>query len=63
MILSRAFVEFVLTSQISNELLEFLQHKAFPEEVFFSTLNYNPKLGAPGAFTGKPKRSDSKIDI
>ena len=59
MLASRAFIEFVMTSQVSRDLLTFLDRKAFAEEVFFATLNYNPHLGAPGAFTGSNRNSNN----
>ena len=53
MLLSRKFVKFLLTSPVANDLQKFLRYTKFSEETFFSTLNYNPQFGAPGAFTGQ----------
>ncbi|KER28478.1 hypothetical protein T265_04703 [Opisthorchis viverrini] len=51
--LRRDFVKFMLTDPKSLEILSVMEAEKHlgkvPEETFFSTLAYNPQLGAPGA--------------
>ncbi|CAH1780478.1 unnamed protein product [Owenia fusiformis] len=46
--LSREFVNFIIYSDISWRLLQWVHDAAIPDEIFFSTLNYNSRLGVPG---------------
>ena len=39
-------------NDIAQRLNEWLKNAAHPDEIFFATLNYNPKLGTPGAYLG-----------
>lgn len=50
--LSRAFVDFVLHDQVALDFREWIQDAGHPDEMFFSSLNYNPHLNAPGAYLG-----------
>ncbi|XP_013406220.1 beta-1,3-galactosyl-O-glycosyl-glycoprotein beta-1,6-N-acetylglucosaminyltransferase 3 [Lingula anatina] len=50
---SRPFVDFVLNDPKAKEFHEWDKKAGIPDESFFTTLNHNPQLGAPGAFTGK----------
>ncbi|BFY99831.1 hypothetical protein BsWGS_02871 [Bradybaena similaris] len=54
--LSRAFVEFLLTSQIAKDLLEWAKPVFSPDELYWATLNYNSVVPAPGGFRGVPAR-------
>ena len=47
------FVNFTIHSIIGKQFLEWVSPTICPEETFFATLNFNPQIGAPGAFTGK----------
>ena len=46
----RGFVDFVLHE--SQPFLEWLMKTKVPDETFFNTLNNNPQLRIPGAYTG-----------
>jgi beta-1,3-galactosyl-O-glycosyl-glycoprotein beta-1,6-N-acetylglucosaminyltransferase/N-acetyllactosaminide beta-1,6-N-acetylglucosaminyltransferase len=50
---TRAFVEWVLRDQNVRVLGQWLNDSFIPDELFFSTLNFNPHLGAPGAYRGQ----------
>lgn len=43
--------------------MNMLKDVQIPDETFFSTLNYNPQLGAPGAFLGIPGRGPNYWNI
>ncbi|CAH8825700.1 unnamed protein product [Trichobilharzia szidati] len=53
MALKREFVHFFQTDPKANEILDAMKSEKHlqkhPDELFFSTLNYNPQLGALGA--------------
>ena len=49
---SRGFVEFALHDQRAKDLYEWSRNVDHPDEVFFSSLNHNPQLGAPGSYKG-----------
>jgi hypothetical protein len=50
---SRPFIEFALNDKRALALLEWLNDTMIPDESFFSTLNYNHELRAPGAYLGR----------
>ena len=47
------FVNFTINSDVSKTFLEWVKYTRNPEETYFATLNMNPLIGTPGAFTGK----------
>ncbi|KAK4473910.1 hypothetical protein MN116_003235 [Schistosoma mekongi] len=51
--LKREFVHFYQTDEKANEILDAMKAEKHlvkhPDELYFSTLTYNPQLGAPGA--------------
>ena len=49
---SRGFVEFALLDQRAKDLYEWSRNVTIPDEVFFSSLQHNPQLGAPGSYKG-----------
>ncbi|XP_025077849.1 beta-1,3-galactosyl-O-glycosyl-glycoprotein beta-1,6-N-acetylglucosaminyltransferase-like [Pomacea canaliculata] len=49
---SRGFVDYVIHSLVSRELLKWVTPIYIPDEIFFSTLNHNPHLGVPGSYLG-----------
>ncbi|ELU17616.1 hypothetical protein CAPTEDRAFT_178864 [Capitella teleta] len=49
--LSRAFVEYVLNDPVALDFREWVKDAFCPEEIFFSSLQYNPQLEAPGALS------------
>ncbi|KAH3816262.1 hypothetical protein DPMN_117775 [Dreissena polymorpha] len=51
-VLSRAFVEFALHNEKAVEFYNWTTQTKIPDKTFFATLNHNPSLGAPGAYTG-----------
>jgi len=51
--LSRGFVDFVINDQRAKDFLEWTKNTYIPDETFFSTMNHNHQLGAPGAYTGR----------
>ncbi|CAI2724136.1 unnamed protein product [Schistosoma spindalis] len=63
--LRRDFVEFYQNDPKANKLLDAMKAEKHlpkhPDELFFSTLNYNPLLGAPGACKEKYLTSDFDI--
>ncbi|XP_052284970.1 beta-1,3-galactosyl-O-glycosyl-glycoprotein beta-1,6-N-acetylglucosaminyltransferase-like [Dreissena polymorpha] len=56
-VLSRAFVEFALHNEKAVEFYNWTTKTKIPDETFFATLNHNPRIGAPGAYTGKKERN------
>ncbi|CAF1546802.1 unnamed protein product, partial [Didymodactylos carnosus] len=50
---SRQFVEFVLTSSIAKELLEWSRDTYSPDEHYWSSLNFNTHIHAPGSYKAK----------
>ena len=48
--LSRPFVNYTLYNQVAIEFLAWLEETSVPDETFFSSLQFNPQLGAPGAY-------------
>lgn len=52
---SRSFVQFVLKSEVSRTLLEWMEDIHSPDEYFWATLNFNPQLLAPGHYKGNIK--------
>ncbi|TNN13133.1 N-acetyllactosaminide beta-1,6-N-acetylglucosaminyl-transferase [Schistosoma japonicum] len=59
----REFVRFYQTDPKAKEILNAMKAERYlrkhPDELYFSTLNYNPQLGAPGA-CNLPNNSDSR---
>ncbi|XP_052284974.1 beta-1,3-galactosyl-O-glycosyl-glycoprotein beta-1,6-N-acetylglucosaminyltransferase-like [Dreissena polymorpha] len=55
-VLSRAFVEFALHNEKAVEFYNWTTQTKIPDKTFFATLNHNPSLGAPGAYTGNKTR-------
>ncbi|KAL7053457.1 hypothetical protein AAHC03_027121 [Spirometra sp. Aus1] len=49
-VLSWAFVDFIFTDPRVRDFLHFLPHVGVPDEAFFSTVNHNALLSAPGGF-------------
>ena len=45
-------MEFILSDAKVQDFLEWIFDTNFPEEIFFQTIQHNPHLGAPGAYTG-----------
>ncbi|CAF4248711.1 unnamed protein product [Rotaria sp. Silwood2] len=50
---SRAFIEFVQTSPIAKELLDWSRDAYSPDEHYWATLNYNTHLHTPGGYKAK----------
>ncbi|XP_070172951.1 beta-1,3-galactosyl-O-glycosyl-glycoprotein beta-1,6-N-acetylglucosaminyltransferase-like isoform X2 [Littorina saxatilis] len=48
---SRAFVDYVLSSRVSQELQDWVKPVPISDEIFFNTLDHNPQLGAPGSLS------------
>ncbi|KAH9492247.1 N-acetyllactosaminide beta-1,6-N-acetylglucosaminyl-transferase [Bulinus truncatus] len=51
---TRAFVQFVLSSHMSRDLLNWSRSVYSPDELYWATLNYNTVSPAPGGFKGVP---------
>lgn len=54
-LVTRAFCHFLLTDETSLKVLDIIRNNLTfpaPAEMFFSTINFNPQLGAPGSFIG-----------
>lgn len=49
---TREFIHFALTDRRARDLLDWLRDAHVPDEMFFSTLNFNTHLAAPGAYLG-----------
>ena len=50
--LSRGAADFILHNIQAQKFRSWLQTAVFPDEYFWATLNFNPQLGIPGAYTG-----------
>ncbi|ESO95950.1 hypothetical protein LOTGIDRAFT_64655, partial [Lottia gigantea] len=48
---SRSFVRYVLLNQVAREFLQWCKTMEFPDESYFTSLNNNPHLKAPGSYT------------
>ncbi|XP_033728967.1 N-acetyllactosaminide beta-1,6-N-acetylglucosaminyl-transferase-like [Pecten maximus] len=51
---SRQFVNFTLHNQMSRDLLTYLKDVNSPDEYYWSTLNHDRMIAAPGGYTGVP---------
>ncbi|GFR62346.1 beta-1,3-galactosyl-O-glycosyl-glycoprotein beta-1,6-N-acetylglucosaminyltransferase-like [Elysia marginata] len=51
---SRQFVQFVLTSRLAKDLLEWSRQVYSPDESYWCMLNYNRIEPAPGGHSGNP---------
>ena len=49
---TRQFAEHALTDRKALDLLDWMSDIKIPDEHFFQTLNHNPLIPAPGAFSG-----------
>ncbi len=49
---TRGFVQYVVNTHKAHALLEWMRDIRSPDEHYFPTLNHNPHLGIPGAYTG-----------
>ena len=49
---SRAFVEFLMTSPVALAFRDWLKDTGVPDETLFASLIHSPGLGVPGAYTG-----------
>ncbi|XP_064641047.1 beta-1,3-galactosyl-O-glycosyl-glycoprotein beta-1,6-N-acetylglucosaminyltransferase-like [Lineus longissimus] len=58
---SRRFVEFALRDKRALGLLDWLNDTYISDEAFFSTLNYNHGLKAPGGYLGAPPDPPGEI--
>jgi beta-1,3-galactosyl-O-glycosyl-glycoprotein beta-1,6-N-acetylglucosaminyltransferase/N-acetyllactosaminide beta-1,6-N-acetylglucosaminyltransferase len=54
---SRGYVDYVINSGVARALYEWLRPSQIPDETFFSTLNFNLKLGVPGSHAGTVEQS------
>ena len=52
-VLTREFVEYLLFNKTAIDLLEWFKDTLAPDEYLWPTINHNPHLRAPGAYTGK----------
>ena len=48
----RGFVEYVVHNSTAVEFLDWVKDTYIPDETFFSSLNHNPHLKAPGSYLG-----------
>ena len=49
---TRGYVEYVVYNKAAHALLEWMRDIRAPDEHYFPTLNHNPHLKIPGAYTG-----------
>ncbi|KAL5005737.1 hypothetical protein ScPMuIL_016895 [Solemya velum] len=49
---TRGFVDFLLHDTIALDFMAWAKHTKVPDEVVFSSLNYNNHTRAPGSYTG-----------
>ena len=50
---SRGYVDYLLHNQVAKDLLQWVKNASVPDEIYFSTLNHNPKLQVPGSYKGR----------
>ncbi|PVD27138.1 hypothetical protein C0Q70_12290 [Pomacea canaliculata] len=60
---NRDFVDYVLHSPVAQDLLEWTQFVAIPDETFFSSLNHNPQLGIRGSYKGDLPLLDTRPEM
>lgn len=58
---SRAFIEFVHTSAVAKELLDWSRDTYSPDEHYWATLNYNTHLHTPGGYKGKSNNGSNEL--
>lgn len=51
-IATRSYVEYVIYNETSIKFREWVKQTSFPDETYFSTLNFNPHLQVPGSYPG-----------
>ncbi|XP_070204316.1 N-acetyllactosaminide beta-1,6-N-acetylglucosaminyl-transferase-like [Littorina saxatilis] len=51
----RGFVDYAINSNVARRFLEWEKLNQHPDESFFNTLNFDPRLGAPGSSVDVPK--------
>lgn len=49
----RGFVDYAINSNVARRFLEWEKLNQHPDESFFNTLNFDPRLGAPGSSVGQ----------
>ncbi|CAL1543475.1 unnamed protein product [Lymnaea stagnalis] len=49
---NRRFVDYILHNQTALDFLQWTRHTDYPDETFFTSLNFNPHLGIPGSYSG-----------
>ena len=50
--MTRDFANYVLTSKIAKDLIDFFADTMAPDEYIYPTLNHNAHLNAPGGYLG-----------
>ena len=55
----RGFVDYALHNSYAQIYLDWLMKRFTPDDGFYNTLNFNPQLGAPGAYLGSGPRANS----
>ncbi|XP_025105376.1 beta-1,3-galactosyl-O-glycosyl-glycoprotein beta-1,6-N-acetylglucosaminyltransferase-like isoform X2 [Pomacea canaliculata] len=50
---SRGYVDYVINSRVARDFYQWVAPTFIPDEIFFSTMNYNPQLGVSGSHTGE----------
>lgn len=58
--LSRAFVDFMLHDRRSLDILEWAKKVGIPDEAYFTMLNHNPHLHAPGSYAGEAESTSNE---
>jgi hypothetical protein len=49
----RGFIDFVINDKKANDFYAWINDTVIPEEQYFSSIQHNPHLGSPGAYTGQ----------
>ena len=51
-VVSRAFVDYIVNNDTSKDFQKWISDTRVPDEFYFQSLNINPQLGVPGAHNG-----------
>uniref|UniRef100_A0A0B7BRI2 Protein xylosyltransferase n=1 Tax=Arion vulgaris TaxID=1028688 RepID=A0A0B7BRI2_9EUPU len=58
---NRDFVDYIVNNETGAAILNWTKLLAIPDEIFFTLLNANPKLGIKGTYTGHQDSCDKRL--
>ena len=52
-LVQRGYVDFLLHNHMAQEFVNWTRFTDVPDETMFSSLNFSPQIGVPGAYIGE----------